>query len=97
MRGCQNHFRRLRAGIVGACAVLAGCGGDLGPPARLDAEPAAYEERLGWATDQNIALITHVEGNVDTDAAEITNPLPTADFGSLLEAFRLHLPDGSSK
>jgi type IV pilus biogenesis protein CpaD/CtpE len=52
------HFRWwTSAAMAGACALLAGCVGEPGPMALMDAEPDACEARLGCVTGHNIAAM----------------------------------------
>jgi len=48
------------------------------------------------ATDQNVSLLSPIEGSFSPMPAETTNHQPGLDFGSLLQSFNVH-PSAESK
>jgi flagellar biosynthetic protein FliO len=69
----------------------------LSPKQALHLISVGDQRLLIGATDQNIALITQMDDRLEDSAAEINNPQPILEFGSLLQAFDIHAPGRSAK
>lgn len=69
----------------------------LSPKQALHLVSIGDQQVLIGATDQNVALLAHMDGIVDSPSPELTNSQPGLDFGSVLQSFNIHLPGGSSK
>jgi flagellar biosynthetic protein FliO len=69
----------------------------LSPKQSLHLVSVGGRQILIGATDQSIALITPVEGNLEPIPDEVSRPQPGPDFGSLLQSFNLRSSVNSDK
>jgi pilus assembly protein CpaD len=96
----RQYFRRARTAFAaGACVVLAGCGG--GPfdePAVLQPDfvalaPDACADRLGCATDRNIAAM--LDRPADLAMARRARPRDAIRREVVISAYRGEAPGGT--
>ena len=69
----------------------------LSPKQALHLVAVGDQHLLIGATDQNVSLITQVEGRFEAETTEPANPLPGLDFGAILQSFHFQPPTGPSK
>jgi flagellar protein FliO/FliZ len=69
----------------------------LSPKQALHLVAVGDQQFLIGATDQNVTLISPVEGDFNAPPAEATDLQTGLNFGSLLQSFNMNLPGGPTK